>query len=54
MKNDANPSSTAVAYGVTSRRRLRVIVSTTLDQIVSRNAHSSSDPSWEDQAAAAL
>ena len=52
-KNAAKPSSTAVAYGATSRRRRRVRNSTRLDQSDSSQTHSSSEPSCEDHAAAA-
>ncbi len=54
MKNAPKPSSTAVAHGATSRRRLRVRKSTRLDQIDSMQTHSSSEPSCEDHGAATL
>ncbi len=54
VKNAANPSSTAVAYGAISRTRLRVRNSARLDHSESRNTHSSSEPSCEDHAAANL
>jgi hypothetical protein len=52
-KNAAKPSSTAVAYGTTSRRRLRVRKRTRLDHSASSQSQSSSEPSCEDHAAAA-
>ncbi len=52
-KNAPKPSSTAVAYGATSRRRRRVRKSTRLDHIDSSQSHRSSEPSCEDHAAAA-
>ncbi len=54
VKNAPNPSSTAVAYRAISRTRLRVRNRTRLDHIDSSHTHSSSDPSCEDHAAAAL
>ena len=53
-KNAPNPSSTAVAYGTTSRRAFRVRKIARLDQSESSSSQSRSDPSWEDQTAAAL
>src|SRR3954454_21540856 len=53
-KNAPKPRSTALAYGVTSRMRLRVRKSTRLDHIASSHAHSSSEPSCEDHTAAPL
>ena len=54
VKNAAKPSSTAVAYGVISRARLRTRNRIRLDHSDSRNTHSSSEPSCEDHAAASL
>jgi hypothetical protein len=53
VKNAPKPSSTAVAYGATSRRRRRTRNSTRLDHSDSSHTHSSSEPSCEDHAAAA-
>jgi hypothetical protein len=53
VKNAPKPSSTAWAYGVTSRRRRRTVKSTTLDHSDSSHTHSSSEPSCDDHAAAA-
>src|SRR4051794_36189404 len=51
-KNAPKPSSTAVAYGATSRSCRRVRKSTRLDQSDSSQSHRSSDPSCDDHAAA--
>jgi hypothetical protein len=53
LKKAMNSSRTAVAHGVTSRRRRRVLQSTALEKAPSRNTQSISEPSWEDQEAAA-
>src|SRR5215207_3375256 len=53
-KNDANTHRTAVAHGVTWRRRRPVSASTRLDHSDSSQIHSSSEPSWEDHAAVTL
>ena len=53
-KNEARPSSTAVAYGATRRSERRVRKSTRLDHSDSSHSHKSSEPSCEDHAAAAL
>jgi hypothetical protein len=50
-KNAPKPHSTAVAYGASSRSRRRVRKRITLDQVPSRNSHSSSEPSCEDHIA---
>ena len=52
-KNVPSPSSTAVAYGATSRRRPRSRNRQSALQTESSQNHSSSEPSCEDQAAAA-
>src|SRR5215217_3786097 len=52
-KNVAKPHSTAVAYGASSRRRPRVMNRIALDHTDSSVAHSSSDPSCDDQIAVA-
>ena len=52
-KNAANPSRTAVAHGATMRSWRRAPKSTRLDHSDSSQSHSSSEPSCEDQAAAA-
>ena len=54
VKNAANPSSTAVAYGAISLTRLRVRNRTRLDHSDSSHTHSSSEPSCEDHGAASL
>src|SRR5438093_3863811 len=54
VKKAQKPSSTAVAYGVTSRSRRRVKRSTRLDHIDSSHTQSRSEPSCEDHTAAAL
>jgi hypothetical protein len=53
-KNTTMPSSTAVAYGTTSRRRLRVRNSTSEDHRLSSQTQRSSEPSCDDHAAAPL
>ncbi len=53
-KNAAKPSRTAVACGATRRSWRRVRNSTRLAHSDSSQSHSSSEPSCEDQAAAAL
>ncbi len=53
LKKPPKPSSTAVAYGATSRILRRVRNSTRLDHSDSSHSHSSSEPSCEDHAAAA-
>ncbi len=53
-KNEANPSSTAVAYGAISLTRPRVKNNTRLDHSDSSHTHSSSDPSWDDHGAVSL
>ncbi len=53
VKNVPKPSSTATAYGTTSRRRLRVRKTARLDQIESSQTQSSSEPSCEPHIAAA-
>src|SRR5579863_525398 len=52
VKNAPKPSRTLVAYGTTSRSRLRVMRIATLAQIESSHTHSSSEPSCEDHRAA--
>src|SRR5437763_5448333 len=54
VKNAANPSSTAVAYGAISLMRLRVRNRIRLDHSDSSHTHSSSEPSCEDHGAASL
>ena len=54
VKNAANASRTAVAYGAISRTRRRVTNRIRLDHSDSRNTHSSRLPSCEDHAAVAL
>ena len=53
-KNAARPSRTAVAYGATRRSWRRVANRTRLDHSDSSSSHSSSEPSCDDHAAAAL
>ena len=50
-KNVPKPSSTAVAYGASTRSRWRVMNRIRLDHAPSRNSHSSSEPSCEDHIA---
>ena len=52
-KKTAKPSSTAAAYGATSRARRRVRNSIRLDHSPSSRTHSSSEPSCEDHTAVA-
>ncbi len=51
QKKAPKPSSTAVAYGATSRSRCRQAYRTRLLQSESSSTHSSSEPSCEDQTA---
>ena len=51
VKKAPKPSSTAVAYGATSRRLRRVANRIALLHSDSSSTHSSSDPSCEDQTA---
>ena len=52
-KNAPRPSSTAVAYGATSRSRRRVTNRIRLDHSDSSSSHSSSEPSCDDHTAVA-
>ena len=54
VKNAANPSRTAVAYGAISLTRRRVRNSTRLDHRDISQTHNSSEPSCEDHGAASL
>jgi hypothetical protein len=54
VKKRPNPSRIAVAYGAISRARRRDKKRIRLDQKESKRIHSSSDPCWVDQTAAAL
>ena len=52
-KKAPSPSSTAVAYGATSRSRRRVTNRIRLDHSESSSSHSSSEPSCDDHTAVA-